>query len=216
LALAEQTAASRGARHVRPPEERGPGVALRARGEFQRRNFALACTVVEQLRGGLDEGLVRTVAAAIEIPGRFELLDGQPPTFIDAAHNADGVAALTEALADVSGGRPVIACLAILADKDAAAMIATLAPAVDGAVCTELTGPALRGAGRPGSRAWPAKQLARLFEAAGVAAEVEPDPRRAIARTRERAATAAGIALVTGSHYLLAIAREGNCGAFGA
>ena len=41
--LAEETARERGARLVRPPVDPGPEVRLRAPGEFQRRNFALAC-----------------------------------------------------------------------------------------------------------------------------------------------------------------------------
>ena len=216
LELAAETAAARGASLVQAPEDPGPEIVLRARGEFQRRNFALARAVVEQIVDGVQERLVRAAAAETEIPGRLEPLGGSPPTFVDAAHNPAGAAALAEALPALSGGRPISACLAILADKDAAAMIAALAPAVDHAVCTELTDAELGRVGRPGSRSWPAEELATLFSAAGIAAHAEADPQRALTLARERAQAEGGIVLVTGSHYLLTIARETNRGAFGA
>jgi dihydrofolate synthase/folylpolyglutamate synthase len=207
LALAKETAASRGARVVQAPAEPGPEVVLGARGEFQRRNFALAAAAVEQLLGALDEQRLRAVAADIQIPGRLEALDGEPPTLVDAAHNAAGAEALAEALPAIAGQRPIVVCLAILADKDAEAMTAALAPVLDYAVCTQLSEAALRGTGRPGSRPWPAPDLATLLEAVGIEAEAETDPQRALARAREQAALRGGIALVVGSHYLAAIAR---------
>ena len=58
-------------------------------------------------------------AATVTVPGRLERVAEDPPTFLDAAHNPDGAAALAEALPAVAAGRRVVACLAILADKDA-------------------------------------------------------------------------------------------------
>ncbi len=113
-------------------------MSLRAAGPFQRRNFAVACAAAEAFLGELDPGRVRAVAAEIEIPGRLELVGDDPPVFLDAAHNPDGARALAEALPEAAAGRPVVAVLAILADKDARAMIAALAPTLAAAVCTQL------------------------------------------------------------------------------
>jgi folylpolyglutamate synthase/dihydropteroate synthase len=108
----------------------------------------------------------------------------------------------------------VVACLAILADKDAAAMIQALAPALDRAVCTELPAdgpktPAMPTESAPrrrGSHA--AGDLARLCEAAGLAGEAEPRFDEALRRARALAVEAPGGALlVSGSHYVLARAR---------
>jgi dihydrofolate synthase/folylpolyglutamate synthase len=137
-ALAERTAAERGARLIRAAEDPGPELRLRAPGGFQRRNFALAMAASEAFLGELDPELVAKVAASVPVPGRLERIAERPPTFVDAAHNPDGAAALAEALPAVTGGRRVVACLAILADKDAAAMVRALAPALDRAICTEL------------------------------------------------------------------------------
>ncbi|HEX8751894.1 MAG TPA: cyanophycin synthetase, partial [Solirubrobacterales bacterium] len=128
-ALAERTAAERGAGLLRAPQDPGPEIHLLARGGFQRRNFALATTAAGAFLGELDPAAVAEVAATVAIPGRLEPIAERPPTFLDAAHNPDGAAALAEALPAAAGRRRVVACLAILADKDAGAMVRALAPA---------------------------------------------------------------------------------------
>jgi len=206
--LAERTAAERGAKLVRALEDPGAGLKLRAAGGFQRRNFALAKTAAEAFLGQLDPDLVAEVAADILIPGRLERIADDPPTYIDAAHNPDGAAALAESLPQVAAGGPVVACLAILADKDAEAMVAALAPAIDSVVCTELPAAALESQGRPGAASRPAAELASICAAAGLRAEAEPDFGAALRRSRELAGEAqAGALLVSGSHYVLAPAR---------
>ena len=206
--LAESTAAAHGATLVVAPEDPGPGVRLRAAGGFQRRNFALAAAAVEAFLGELDPETVAAVAASVEVPGRLERIAEEPPTYLDAAHNRDGAAALAEALPGVAEGRRVVACLAVLADKDAEAMVAALAPALDAAVCTEVPAAALRSHGRPGARSRPAAELAALLEAAGVRAEPEPDFAAALRRARGLAADRPeAVLLITGSHYALAPAR---------
>jgi dihydrofolate synthase/folylpolyglutamate synthase len=206
--LAQAAAERHGAQLIRAPEDPGDGIVLGAPGAFQRRNFAIACSTAEAFLGGLDEATVRAVAREIVIPGRLEPIGGLPPVVIDAAHNADGAAALAEALAEVADDRPVIACVGILSDKDAPAMLRALAPAVDLIVCTELPAGALRGAGRPGSRPWPANDLAEICASIGVDARPVADPTAAFDATLHEAAERKGLALIAGSHYLLAAVRS--------
>jgi dihydrofolate synthase/folylpolyglutamate synthase len=207
-ALAERVAGERGATLVVAPEDPGPGVELAATGPFQRRNFALATAAVEAFLGAVDPAKVAAVARGIRVPGRLELIGESPPTYVDAAHNPDGAAALAEALPGIAAGRPVVACLAILADKDAPAMIAALAPALRSAVCTEIPPVALRGHGRPGAHSRPARELADLCQAHGLEAIAEPALDAALRRGIELAcATFAGVLVVTGSHYLIGPAR---------
>ncbi|HEX8958884.1 MAG TPA: cyanophycin synthetase, partial [Solirubrobacterales bacterium] len=130
-ALAREVAAKRGATLVVAPEDPGEGIELRAAGRFQRRNFALACAAAEAFLGALDPDRVAAVAASLAVPGRLERIGDDPPVYLDAAHNPDGAAALAESLPELAAGRPLVACLAVLADKDAAAMVAALAPALD-------------------------------------------------------------------------------------
>jgi dihydrofolate synthase/folylpolyglutamate synthase len=216
-ALAERIADERGAELIDAPEDPGEEVRLRAAGPFQRRNFALATAVAnaylaarERPPDALDRQLVANVAETLTVPGRLERVAEAPPTFVDVAHNPDGAAALAEALPEVLASRsgrnssriaetnttstgPVVAVLAILADKDAVGMIAALAPALDRAVCAELS------LERP-SR--PAAELAQICEAAGLAADAEPDFGAALALARALAGEH-GAVLVTGSHYVL-------------
>jgi len=206
--LAERTASERGATLVWAPEDPGAELQLRAAGRFQRRNFALAEAAAKAFLGKLDPDPVAAVAASLSIPGRLERIAEEPPTYIDVAHNPDGAAALAEALPGIAKGAPVVACLAILADKDAEGMVAALSPALDRVVCTELPSAALESQGRPGAESRTAVELAGICASAGLAAEPEPDFETALRRSRELAGQASGgMLLVTGSHYLLAPAR---------
>ena len=210
--LAERTAKAHGARLLRAPEDPGPALRLLAAGGFQRRNFALARTAAEAFLGELDPELVAAVGASVAVPGRLERIGERPPTFVDAAHNPDGAAALAEALPAVSGGRRIVACLAILADKDAAAMVRALVPALDRAICTELPAAASEMAGSrtaEGRRSSvPAAELAALCEEAGLAAEAEPRFGPALGRASALASEPPeGVVLVAGSHYAIAPAR---------
>jgi dihydrofolate synthase/folylpolyglutamate synthase len=215
-ALAERTARERGAELVVAPEDPGRELRLRAPGPFQRRNFALACAAAEAFLGGLEPGRVAAVAAKVEIPGRLERVADDPPAYLDAAHNPQGAAALAEALPELAAGRPVVAVLAILRDKDAGAIVESLAGAVDRVVCTSLPADGPKsGAGARFSarrRSFSADELAEICSAAGVEAEAEPDLAVAVERGRELAAAAGGILLVAGSHYTLAPARADLAG----
>jgi dihydrofolate synthase/folylpolyglutamate synthase len=230
--LAERTARERGARLIVAPEDPGEEVELRAPGRFQRRNFALACAAAEAFLGGLDPGRVAAVAAGVEIPGRLERVADDPPAYLDAAHNPDAAAALAEALAEIAptalrgrhldrmanqmstARRPVVACLALLRDKDARAIVRALAPAVTHVVCTRLPGFPADGHFAPAyggqsahRRGYGAQELAEVCAEAGVEAEAVEDFGRAIARGRAVAAEEGGILVVAGSHYALAPAR---------
>jgi dihydrofolate synthase/folylpolyglutamate synthase len=206
--LAQRTVTERGAKMVVAPEDPGEEIELRAPGRFQRRNFALACAAAEAFLGGLDPAAVSDVAATLTVPGRLERVAEDPLTFLDAAHNPDGAAALAEALAEVVAGRPVVACLAALADKDADTMVRALAPALERVVCTELDPAALRARGLPGVASHDAAKLAAACVEAGIPAEQQPDLALALRRAGQLVAERPrGVLLVTGSHYLLAPAR---------
>ena len=168
---------------------------------FLRRDATVAVALARVASPELDEAAIAAGLAASGLPGRAEPIAGDPPLIADAAHNAQGAEALAEALPDLAGGRPVVACVSVLEEKDAAAIAAALAPALDHAVCTAADpGPAM---GRPGARALDAGRLAEAFAAAGVDAETVPDPGAAVERALALAAERQGVALCAGSHYLL-------------
>jgi dihydrofolate synthase/folylpolyglutamate synthase len=211
-ALAERTAREHGASLLRAPEDPGRELHLLAAGDFQRRNFALARTAAEAFLGELDPERVAEVAASVAVPGRLERIAEHPPTFVDAAHNPAGAAALAEALPAVSGGRRIVACLAILADKDAPAMIKALAPVLTHAITTQLPadGPQTSKSRTPQAHrpSVPAGELAAMCREAGVGAEAEPGFEVALRRASALAAEAPeGVLLIAGSNYGIAPAR---------
>jgi dihydrofolate synthase/folylpolyglutamate synthase len=169
---------------------------------YRDRNLALAESATEQALGRLDRDAVVGLQG-ITIPGRAQLVPGDPPEVFDAAHNPDGARALAQALPELTGGTAVVCCLAVLEGKDPIGIIEGLAPECSEFVCTEIPPEAIEGSGRPGGRARPALELAALCEKAGVGAEAVPDPLQAWARARELARERGEVALAAGSHYLL-------------
>jgi dihydrofolate synthase/folylpolyglutamate synthase len=206
--LARRTAAERAARIV-SVRDLSPAVELPTAAPYVRRNFAVALAAAEAILGSLDVERVREVAASLELHGRMEVIESDPPLVLDAAHNPAGAAALAEALPAVAGGRPVIAALAVLADKDVRGVVGALAPVLAGVVATEIPPERLAAAGRPGAKAFPTAELAEIARETGVGwVEAEPGPAAAIERAREVAHDQAGLVLVAGSHYLLRYASE--------
>ncbi|MGZ8633028.1 MAG: bifunctional folylpolyglutamate synthase/dihydrofolate synthase [Solirubrobacteraceae bacterium] len=198
LALARDTCAQRGARlAVAGADSLPPTLEVLARGPHQRRNFALARAAAEAYLGALDDGMVAAAAASTLVPGRFEVIDSQGGRgwiVLDGAHNPGGMAALAEALRGFLDGRRLVACISILDDKDAAAMLRELLPLCDEVICTASANPR---ALSPGTLQSLCGQLG------GPPARTTPDPRQALEQARG-AAGPDGVALATGTIYLIA------------
>ncbi|HET9124518.1 MAG TPA: cyanophycin synthetase [Solirubrobacteraceae bacterium] len=192
VAVAERVAAEREARIVRAPA--GPGVAVGAPGAYQRRNFALARAAAEAFLGELDSGALARAAKAVRVPGRMQQIDTAPPTFLDGAHNPDGIRAVVESLPDLVGdhGR-VVAVVSILDDKDAAGMLAALGEGIDELVLTHAANPRALS---------PGTLLSLAHQVHGPHGEIVSDPRRALARARELAGPD-GIVIATGALKLV-------------
>jgi dihydrofolate synthase/folylpolyglutamate synthase len=173
------------------------GVELLAGGTFQRPNFAAACAAARAYLGReLDPEAVRAAAASTRVPGRFEQVDVEPVTILDGAHNPAGTEVLAASLRGMLDGRPLAVACSVLDDKDAAAMLGALLPLTDELVCTSTANP----------RTLPPATLRSLALQLGLPAarvRVEPDPTAALAAAR-RLAGPGGVALATGSLYLLA------------
>ena len=183
----------RGATLITAPAD--PGVAVGALGAFQRRNFALARAAAQAYLGELDEDALRAAAAAVRVPGRLQKVAERPATYLDGAHNPDGIRALAESLPELQQSGRTIAVVSILDDKDATAMLVTLRDAgVDGFVFTKTRNP----------RALSPATLESLeHQLHGPDAEIVADPQRALTRARELAG-ADGVVIATGSIYLVA------------
>ena len=118
-----------------------PDLFVPLHGEHQAHNAALALAAVEAFFGAgaqrqLDVDSVRAGFAAVTSPGRLERVRSAPTVFIDAAHNPAGAAALAQALDTEFEFRHLVGVVAVMADKDAAGILAALEPALDEIVVT--------------------------------------------------------------------------------
>ncbi len=180
-------------------ERRYNGLAYPAlRGANQLLNAAGALAAFEAMRGVLPitAQAVRNGFALVDLPGRFQIVAGQPTLVLDVAHNPHSVAALAQNL-DQMGFHPrTHAVFGAMRDKDVAAIIARMVPLVDSWHFTDL----------PLPRAARAQELADIHAASGakppgpVTVDCHADPRTALAATLAAADPADRI-VVFGSFY---------------
>ncbi len=115
--------------------------ALRGANQLVNASGALAALEALRERLPITAQAVRTGMAMVELPGRFQIVPGQPTLVLDVAHNPHSVAALTANL-DAMGFFPTThAVLGAMADKDLAPMLARIAPLIDRWYFTDLPTP---------------------------------------------------------------------------
>ena len=111
------------------------------RGANQLINAAGVLAALEALRTRLPvtAQAIRNGLALVELPGRFQIVPGQPTLVLDVAHNPHSVAALAANL-DAMGFYPTThAVFGAMADKDLAAMLQKIGPIVDRWYFTDLS-----------------------------------------------------------------------------
>ena len=172
------------------------------RGVNQLLNAAGVLAVFEALfeRLPISAQAVRTGLALVELPGRFQVVPGQPALVLDVAHNPHAVAALAQNLDQMGFFPRTHAVFGAMADKDLEQILARIAPLVDVWHFTDLALP----------RAAKAAVLAERFEAlrasgalkppVGVSVQQHADPERALAAAAAAADPADRI-LVFGSFH---------------
>jgi dihydrofolate synthase/folylpolyglutamate synthase len=100
-------------------------------GAHQAENAAVAYAALQTAgaRGlPLVDSAILDGFARVDWPGRFEILQTEPPLVIDAAHNRDSAQKLCATLDDYYPGREVILVFGASHDKDIAGMLDELMP----------------------------------------------------------------------------------------
>ncbi|WP_374974483.1 folylpolyglutamate synthase/dihydrofolate synthase family protein [Microbacterium trichothecenolyticum] len=133
FALAEQRLAVGGQQiTVRGLAGTYEGEYLPLYGAHQGFNAALAIAAVESLVGGASQPIAGDVLAdglgGVTSPGRLQLVGAAPTVLVDAAHNPHGARALVTALREAFDFDEWGVVLGVLSDKDAAGIVAELAP----------------------------------------------------------------------------------------
>jgi dihydrofolate synthase / folylpolyglutamate synthase len=144
------------------------------RGANQLINASGVLAALEALRDKLPvtAQAVRNGLALVELPGRFQIVPGQPALVLDVAHNPHSVAALAANL-DAMGFYPTThAVFGAMADKDLAPMLKKMGPLVDRWYFTDLPTPRAQTAANLQSQ-WQAQELRRDVAASTHSAPME-------------------------------------------
>lgn len=183
---------------VTTPHATYTALPLRLRGAFQRDNLAAAVAATEMRLGApMRIDPLRQAIAQVHMPGRLEVVGGNPLMVLDGAHNPAGMEAMAASLRAIVGERHTVAVVSILGDKDAGAMVTPLAVVCSEVIATRSSHP----------RAAAPDVIAHLATLAGMRTQTVEDPFDAIRRARE-VAGAGGAVVVCGSLYLLADVRD--------
>jgi len=117
--------------------------ALRGANQLLNASAALAVLQSLQDRIPVSQGGVRQGLAMVGLPGRFQVLPGQPAVVLDVAHNPHAAGVLATNLDQMGFFPRTYAVVGILSDKDAAGMVRRLASRVDVWCLADLTDPSL-------------------------------------------------------------------------
>jgi dihydrofolate synthase/folylpolyglutamate synthase len=125
--------------------------ALRGANQLLNASGALAALESTRDRIPVTQQAVRQGLLQASLPGRFQILPGQPVVILDVAHNPHAAAVLEKNLGNMGFHPYTYAVFGMMADKDIESVIAHLAKRIDRWYCVTL----------PGSRAIPAAELAQ-------------------------------------------------------
>jgi dihydrofolate synthase/folylpolyglutamate synthase len=171
-------------------------------GEHQAHNCGLALSIIDKLRGkGFEareedviEGLARTV-----VPGRMEMVWGEPRIMLDAAHNPASLQALIKAIGAHIPYDSLVMIFGCASDKDIPAMLREINLGADKIIFT-------RARGNP--RAAEPDDLLHLFnEMSGKMAQTAESLEEAL-NLAARAVSREDLICVTGSFYLVGEAKK--------
>ena len=181
------------------------GVRLAMRGPHQAANAAVALAAIAELRHQgwcVSSDAMRVGLSQAALPGRVEILAGEPTIVLDTAHNPASARALVETLAELPrpGRRTLV--LSVSRDKDVRAIARELAPHFDRFIVTQY---------RENPRAVAAEKLAeivrQLLTGNGAEVTVRRTPHEAWSYVCQTATPTERVC-ITGSFYLTAEMRQ--------
>ena len=173
--------------------------AIRGANQLLNAATVLAALQTQRDRLAVPVQAIRQGLAQVVLPGRFQVLPGQPAVILDVGHNPQAAAHLKRNLDEMGFYPQTWAVFGMLGDKDVAEVVAHLARHVDHWICCDLEGPrALAGSALA---ATVRELVARVNPEATVV--VAPTPAEGLAQARSQAEPADRI-LVFGSFLTVA------------
>ncbi len=182
--------------------------ALRGANQLMIASVVLAAYEAPRQLVPVTSQAVRTGLAMVELPGRFQIIPGQPTLVLDVAHNPHSVAALTANL-DAMGYFPTThAVFGAMADKDLTPMLLKVGPLIDRWYFTDLPTPRAESASNLQQK-WSALQMVAGATRSEVPVNLYQNPQEAL-RAAVEAADPADRIVVFGSFYsVVEVLKEG-------
>ncbi|MEG0830337.1 MAG: folylpolyglutamate synthase/dihydrofolate synthase family protein [Anaerovoracaceae bacterium] len=176
-------------------------VAISMGGEHQVKNLRTALTAIEIMR---KKGQVKVERAKLYqgiknsvLPGRFEVMGGNPYYILDGAHNQAGAKALKDAMKTYFPQAKILLVVGMLADKQVDEILAELVEITDQVIVTEPDNP----------RKLPMKSLEEKFNKLGANTTIASGAKAACAAARNYQKSR-DVILFSGSLYLIGQIRE--------
>jgi dihydrofolate synthase/folylpolyglutamate synthase len=113
-------------------------------GHHQVENAVTAFAALDAARSAglaLDDEVIRIGFKQVNWPGRFEVVNKEPPVVFDGAHNRDSVKRLAQTVNEYFPGRPIILVFGAMEDKDISGMFAELLPHCENLILTSADHP---------------------------------------------------------------------------
>jgi dihydrofolate synthase / folylpolyglutamate synthase len=131
------------------------------RGDYQFANASVALAALDMLRDriAVTNGAIREGLVSVELPGRLQVLPGQPAIVLDVAHNPHAARVLAASLGAMGFHPQTYAVFGMYADKDIRGVIDAARARIDHWYVAPL----------PGARGAPALMIIEKLRVAGVA-----------------------------------------------
>lgn len=165
-------------------------------GEFQAENAALACLTLRRTRPEIPEASYRDGLFAASLPGRMEVMGGEPPVILDGAHTPLAVSRLVDSFARIFPGEAVLLFGSVSGKKprEMASILARRFPRI------VISTPGTFKESNP-------EQVFEIFRDLNPETVLEKSPEAALRRARRESGGTRPI-LVTGSFYMVAEIRR--------
>ena len=171
-------------------------------GEHQALNATVALAALDVLRQagvGVTDAGTQAGLAAVDWPGRLEVVEREPLLVLDAAHNGESACRLAVALTGTFAQRPIAFVFGASADKDVSGMFDHLLPIADFLIISQAVHP----------RALDPNEIKNIALAHGFVRPIEiiPDTRVALDRAAELVGPG-GLVCTTGSLFVIGEVRS--------
>ncbi len=171
---------------------------------YQPKNASLVLKAIAALKAGglpIPDEAIKGGLSSVYWPGRFEYFCRRPEVVYDGSHNPEGVKATVQTIKRLYRKKKILLITGVMADKDHAAIVNSLAPLADTVFTVTPDNP----------RALSADALCAAYRRKGVSALPRPSVKEALRDASPLAAAFQKPIFILGSLYLYKEAKDAFC-----